>query len=156
VTASDASGMDRERTRRRVFLKTTVGKKVAMGVTGAALALFVIGHVLGNLLVFRGRSELNRYSSLLHASSELLWSVRAVPVIPLGVLLRIVRWGAGGSRIKTYGSATTPLHRALAARSKWYVPNAVTCPCASGETRGSSSLATTSPRASSCATIFAM
>jgi succinate dehydrogenase / fumarate reductase cytochrome b subunit len=60
------------------FLKTTVGQKVIMGVTGAVLTLFVIGHVLGNLLFFRGRSELNRYSSLLHASSELLWSVRAV------------------------------------------------------------------------------
>jgi succinate dehydrogenase / fumarate reductase cytochrome b subunit len=65
-------------TRTAPFLKTTVGQKVIMGITGAVLALFVIGHVLGNLLVFRGGSELNRYSSLLHASSELLWSVRAV------------------------------------------------------------------------------
>jgi succinate dehydrogenase / fumarate reductase cytochrome b subunit len=60
------------------FLTTTVGRKVVMGITGAVLTLFVIGHVLGNLLVFRGRNELNRYSSLLHASSEVLWSVRVV------------------------------------------------------------------------------
>jgi succinate dehydrogenase / fumarate reductase cytochrome b subunit len=64
--------------RAKGFLKTTVGQKVIMGITGAGLTLFVIGHVLGNLLVFRGRGELNRYSSLLHASAELLWSVRAV------------------------------------------------------------------------------
>ena len=68
VTAGDVYGMDRERSREAGLSgRRRSGKKVAMGVTGAALALFVIGHVLGNLLVFRGRSELNRYSSLLHA-----------------------------------------------------------------------------------------
>jgi succinate dehydrogenase / fumarate reductase cytochrome b subunit len=49
-----------------------------MGITGAVLSLFVIGHVLGNLLVFAGRDELNRYSALLHVSAEALWGIRAV------------------------------------------------------------------------------
>jgi succinate dehydrogenase / fumarate reductase, cytochrome b subunit len=92
VTAGDVPGMDRERSLRRVFLKTTVGQKVIMGITGAVLTLFVIGHVLGNLLVFRGRSELNRYSSLLHASSELLWSVRAVLVASVLVHVLAAWW----------------------------------------------------------------
>lgn len=65
-------------TRTTTFVKTTVGQKVIMGITGSVLTLFVIGHVIGNLLVFRGRRELNGYSALLHASSELLWAVRVV------------------------------------------------------------------------------
>lgn len=65
-------------THARGFLETTVGLKITMGVTGVALTAFVIGHVLGNLLVFAGRAQMNRYSVLLHASPELLWSVRAV------------------------------------------------------------------------------
>jgi succinate dehydrogenase / fumarate reductase cytochrome b subunit len=62
----------------RAFLKSTVGLKVTMGITGVVLTAFVIGHLLGNLLVFAGRAALNRYSVLLHASAELLWAVRAV------------------------------------------------------------------------------
>ena len=72
------------------FLDTTVGQKVTMGVSGAVLTLFTLGHVLGNLLVFRGRFELNRYSSLLHTSSELLWSVRTVLLV--SVILHV--WAA--------------------------------------------------------------
>lgn len=57
---------------------TTVLAKLVMGATGLVWVVFVIGHVLGNLLVFRGRAAMNAYSVALHASPELLWIVRAV------------------------------------------------------------------------------
>ena len=36
------------------FWASTIGKKVVMAVTGLVMIGFVIGHVSGNLLVFRG------------------------------------------------------------------------------------------------------
>jgi succinate dehydrogenase / fumarate reductase cytochrome b subunit len=66
----------RSRARTRGLFESTVGLKVAMGVTGVVLTAFVVGHAVGNLLVFGGRAELNRYSVLLHTSSEVLWAVR--------------------------------------------------------------------------------
>jgi len=37
-----------------VFLNSSVGKKIVMAVTGIILSLFILGHVSGNLLVFKG------------------------------------------------------------------------------------------------------
>ena len=63
---------------RSVLPATTVGKKVLMGATGLVWIAFIIGHVAGNLLVFRGPSALNGYSAMLHSSASVLWLVRAV------------------------------------------------------------------------------
>lgn len=57
---------------------TTVGKKLLMGATGLIWIAFVVAHVAGNLLVFRGPSALNGYSTLLHGSAVVLWVGRAV------------------------------------------------------------------------------
>jgi succinate dehydrogenase / fumarate reductase cytochrome b subunit len=85
------------------LIRSTVGRKAVLGVTGALLSLFVVGHVLGNLLVFAGPRELNRYSALLHLSPELLWSVRAV--LLTSVLLHI--WAAASLAIA--GHAARPI-----------------------------------------------
>lgn len=66
------------------FYRTTIGKKVVMAVTGIILIGFVIGHVLGNLLVFRGPSAMNDYAALLKSNAGLLWTVR------LGLLAAVV------------------------------------------------------------------
>lgn len=47
-----------------------------MGATGAALVLFVIGHLIGNLQIFLPKEKINAYAHLLHASSGVLWAVR--------------------------------------------------------------------------------
>ena len=49
-----------------------------MAVTGLIGIAFLIGHVLGNLLVFRGPDAINSYSHFLKSTGELLWLVRAV------------------------------------------------------------------------------
>jgi len=52
-------------------------KKFLMAATGLVLALFVLGHMLGNLQVFAGSPEpLNRYAHFLQSLGELLWLVR--------------------------------------------------------------------------------
>jgi succinate dehydrogenase / fumarate reductase cytochrome b subunit len=60
------------------FYSSSVGKKVIMAVTGLIGIGFLIVHVLGNLLVFRGPDAINSYSHFLHSTGELLWVARAV------------------------------------------------------------------------------
>lgn len=63
------------------FWQSTNGKKVVMAVTGAILFLFVIGHLIGNLLVFAGPARYNGYAQLLHFDDALLWIVRSILII---------------------------------------------------------------------------
>ncbi len=52
-------------------------KKYLMAISGLVLALFVLGHMLGNLQVFEGSpGPLNRYAAFLQSLGELLWLVR--------------------------------------------------------------------------------
>ena len=63
------------------FWQSTNGKKVVMTLTGAMMFLFVIGHLLGNLLVFAGRAQINAYAQFLHFDDSLLWIVRTILII---------------------------------------------------------------------------
>jgi succinate dehydrogenase / fumarate reductase cytochrome b subunit len=49
-----------------------------MAVTGLIMVGFLIGHVSGNLLVFRSPDALNQYSAFLKALGGLLWFIRAI------------------------------------------------------------------------------
>jgi succinate dehydrogenase / fumarate reductase cytochrome b subunit len=70
------------------FYRATIGKKVVMAVTGIILVGWIIGHVLGNLLVFRGPGPLNEYAALLKSNAALLWALRAAILVT--VLLHII------------------------------------------------------------------
>ena len=70
--------------------RTSVGKKMVMGVTGLILFGFVVGHLAGNLKVFTGREKFNAYAEFLRemgaplfGHSELLWIVRAALLVAL-------------------------------------------------------------------------
>lgn len=62
-----------------LFLKSSVGAKVVMGLTGLALWAFVLGHIVGNLQIFQGAEPLNAYGeflkSLAHGAG--IWVIRA-------------------------------------------------------------------------------
>ncbi|MDB6032143.1 MAG: succinate dehydrogenase (or fumarate reductase) cytochrome b subunit, b558 family [Verrucomicrobiales bacterium] len=47
-----------------------------MAISGFALFLFVIAHMLGNLQVFLGAEQINRYGHFLQSTPELLWPAR--------------------------------------------------------------------------------
>jgi succinate dehydrogenase / fumarate reductase cytochrome b subunit len=66
------------------FYRATIGKKVVMAVTGIILVGWIIGHVLGNLLVFRGPEALNAYGALLKSNAAFLWAMR------VGLLVTVV------------------------------------------------------------------
>lgn len=58
------------------FWQSTIGKKVVMAVTGIIGILFVIGHMLGNLTMFKGQDAMYQYAMLLRTSMPLLWAIR--------------------------------------------------------------------------------
>jgi len=63
------------------FAASTVGKKIAMAVTGLIMAGFLVAHVTANLLAFLGPDHINAYSHFLHAAPEILWSARVVLLV---------------------------------------------------------------------------
>jgi succinate dehydrogenase / fumarate reductase, cytochrome b subunit len=72
---------------------TTVGSKYIVALTGLALTGFVIAHMSGNLLIFRGRDALNSYALFLKERGGLLWAARggllAVFLLHLSVAIRL-------------------------------------------------------------------
>lgn len=75
--------------KKRPFLldlySTAVGKKYAMGITGIGLMGFVVFHMIGNLKMYLGASDLDHYAEFL---KELLY-----PIAPKGVVLWLLRGG---------------------------------------------------------------
>ena len=67
---------------------STVGKKIVMAVTGAIGVGYLIGHVAGNLLVFRGPAKIDAYAAFLKSNPGLLWTARAI--LLLAVILHII------------------------------------------------------------------
>ncbi|HUQ18749.1 MAG TPA: succinate dehydrogenase cytochrome b subunit [Gemmatimonadaceae bacterium] len=70
------------------FYRSSVGKKVVMAVTGVIGIGFLIVHVTGNLLIFRGPDAINSYSHFLHSLGELLWLARIVLIV--SVILHVI------------------------------------------------------------------
>ena len=57
---------------------SSLGKKYLMAISGIALVMFVIGHMVGNLQIFLGPEAINRYAHFLQSNVELLWPVRVI------------------------------------------------------------------------------
>jgi succinate dehydrogenase / fumarate reductase, cytochrome b subunit len=75
--------------KQRMFLLdlygTAVGKKYVMAITGIAMMLFVLGHMIGNLKMYLGESDLNEYAEFLKRL--------AYPLAPKEAVLWIFRAG---------------------------------------------------------------
>ena len=57
------------------LLRTTIGRKLIVALTGIVLILFIIGHISGNLAIYIGQSALNNYAHFLQ-TNPMLWVVR--------------------------------------------------------------------------------
>jgi len=67
------------------FYRSTIGKKIIMGVTGLIGIGFVIVHIAGNLQAFVGAEKINSYGALLHGPlAELTWLIR------IGLIIAVV------------------------------------------------------------------
>lgn len=69
------------------FYEASIGKKVVMAITGVILFGYVLGHLVGNLQVFAGPEQINKYAHFLHSNPGPLWAVRLV--LLLAVVLHI-------------------------------------------------------------------
>ncbi len=60
------------------FWKSSIGKKIVVAVTGLAMALFLAGHLTGNLLIFSGAESFNEYAKWLHGlgHGKIVWVAR--------------------------------------------------------------------------------
>jgi succinate dehydrogenase / fumarate reductase cytochrome b subunit len=92
-----------------------------MALTGLVLAGFVLGHMTGNLLMFKSPAAINAYAKWLHENVALLWTARTVLIISVfahiwvGIQLalenRAARAGgpaAEATRRATFASRTMP------------------------------------------------
>jgi succinate dehydrogenase / fumarate reductase, cytochrome b subunit len=64
------------------FYKSTIGKKIIMGLTGLIGIGFLILHMAGNLQVFMGPAKINEYGAALHGPLvEVTWLLRIVLIV---------------------------------------------------------------------------
>src|SRR4051794_22310901 len=75
-------------------VRSSLGKKYLMALTGLALIGFVIAHMSGNLLIFAGRDALNSYAHALKDRPTVLWTARLflLAVFVLHVYLGLALW----------------------------------------------------------------
>jgi succinate dehydrogenase / fumarate reductase cytochrome b subunit len=99
---------------------STVGRKYLVAVTGILLVLFLIGHLVGNLLLYAGRDAMNSYAQGLKNLGAGLWVIRAgllavfVVHISLAISLNLASKKARGV---AYASPLKPQVSSFATRS---------------------------------------
>ncbi|WP_340562014.1 succinate dehydrogenase cytochrome b subunit [Streptomyces sp. GSL17-111] len=90
--------------------RTTVGKKAVMAVTGVAMLLYLVVHMLGNLKIFFGPGDFNGYAHWLRTIGEpflryewFLWFARA------GLLASVVLHGLAAYQLTRLDRAARPV-----------------------------------------------
>jgi succinate dehydrogenase / fumarate reductase cytochrome b subunit len=88
----------------RTFVGSTIGAKVLMALTGLGLVGFLVTHLLGNLLAFKGQRALNEYAHGLQSLGGLLWAARAgllgIFVLHVGLALHLERRNAKAAPLR--------------------------------------------------------
>lgn len=86
------------------FLKSTVGRKYIMGITGLVWMGFIFGHMAGNLLIFAGADSFNAYGNAIVTNKILLYGTEVVLIAALvlhvftAISLTLQNRAARGSR----------------------------------------------------------
>jgi succinate dehydrogenase / fumarate reductase, cytochrome b subunit len=85
------------------LVKSSLGTKYLMALTGFVLTGYVLAHMAGNLFIFFGPDALNSYAHALKSNPELLWPARIV--LLLAFLLHI----SIGIRLSLANSSARPI-----------------------------------------------
>ena len=85
------------------YLRSSIGSKHLMAVTGLALVLFAIVHMLGHLGMFAGPDAYNQYAHTLQGLGALKWLARG------GLLLVFVLHLVTGIRLAALNRAARPV-----------------------------------------------
>ena len=98
--------------RRAPRLRSSIGLKMLMAVSGILMVGFILAHMAGNLHVFEGRESMNEYAEGLRTFGE--------PLLPRESLLWVMRLGLVASVVVHIWSSVVLTRRALAARPVRY------------------------------------
>ena len=103
------------------YLRSSIGMKQLMAITGLILLGFVIAHLLGNLLIYAGPDALNSYAVGLRELGPVLWIARLVilgaVILHIGAAVRLVSLNRAARpvRYQVFRPRTTPFYaRAVA------------------------------------------
>ncbi len=88
------------------LFKSSLGKKYIMAISGGALCLFVVGHLVGNLQIFLGPKALNRYGAFLQSNKEILWPAR------VGLLLMVALHIWAAAKLSAENKTARPIRYA--------------------------------------------
>ncbi len=94
------------------FLTSSIGRKIIVALTGLVLVLFVLGHMIGNLLIFVGQDAINEYGQFLRTVGHGggIWVARfgllAAVLIHIFFTIELTRENRA-SRISRYGRPAT-------------------------------------------------
>jgi succinate dehydrogenase / fumarate reductase cytochrome b subunit len=94
------------------FFNSTIGKKIAMAVSGLMLVGFVVGHMVGNLKIYQGAAKYNAYAEGLRELGK--------PLLGHDQFLWIARIGLLAAVVIHIVSAVQLTHMARAARPVGY------------------------------------
>lgn len=103
--------------------QSSLGKKLLTGITGLALATFVVMHMVGNLLVFSGGQAYNRYGHWVEglgpllAVVELLLLLVVITHTVLGIQIFLRRRSARPVAYERYESVGRPSLQSFSSRS---------------------------------------
>lgn len=103
--------------------QSPIGKKLVTGVTGLGLTLFVVAHMIGNLLMFASHEAYNTYAHILETWGPVFWAVELVlaGVVVLHAATGIyITWGRFQARpvpYTTYASKGGASLQSLSSRS---------------------------------------
>lgn len=93
--------------------RSSLGKKYVMAISGAALLVFVIGHLIGNLQIFLPPEAINRYGHFLQSNLEILWPARiGLLVLVLTHIVTAIRVSAENKAARPVGYLSSKLYAA--------------------------------------------
>jgi succinate dehydrogenase / fumarate reductase, cytochrome b subunit len=100
----------------RLALRSTVGLKIAMAVTGLLLLLFVLQHLVGNVKVFAGQAAFNSYAEFMQSLGLIKWGAR------FGLLAVLAVHVAAAIALRGRNAAARPRRYAVSKphASTWY------------------------------------
>ncbi len=97
------------------FVNSSIGKKIVMAVTGIVLSLFVLGHMVGNTLVFKGPEAMNKYAAFLQGLGTTLWVIRAVLLLAVG----LHAWAYLSTTLESWGARPVGYRKTAYEASDW-------------------------------------
>ncbi|MCP4446243.1 MAG: succinate dehydrogenase cytochrome b subunit [Myxococcales bacterium] len=94
------------------YIKSSIGAKHLMAITGLMLLGFVLAHMLGNLQIFMGQAAINAYAVKLQSLGVLLWIMRG------GLVLAVLVHIYSAMRLVSMNSAARPVKYKMAFKDK--------------------------------------